>query len=143
MANYRKIWEEYNNRKIPKGYHIHHIDGDRYNNDPSNLLCCSPEEHWQIHYEQGDIVAINGKFVQCANLAGRLGGAKGKGKIISEEQRNKQSSSMKKHYEKIGGSWNKGRICSNETKIKISSKTLGENNPMFGKNHSAQSKRVI
>jgi hypothetical protein len=69
--NYRKIWEEYNQRKIPKGYHIHHIDGNHDNNDPLNLECLSAEEHWQRHYEQGDIVAINGKFIQGASDAGK------------------------------------------------------------------------
>jgi hypothetical protein len=55
---YRKIWEEHNG-KIPvddKGrtFEIHHIDGNRNNNDISNLLCVSIEEHYAIHLRQGD-----------------------------------------------------------------------------------------
>jgi hypothetical protein len=47
-VNYRKIYESYYG-KIPKGYHIHHIDGNPFNNDISNLQCVSAEEHTKIH----------------------------------------------------------------------------------------------
>jgi hypothetical protein len=40
-----------------RSYHIHHIDGDHSNNDPSNLLAVSPEQHYQIHIDQGDWAA--------------------------------------------------------------------------------------
>ena len=73
--NYRKIWEEFNERKIPKGNHIHHIDGNHDNNDPSNLLCVTPDEHWRIHFEQGDMICLSGKFIQGASEAGKLGGS--------------------------------------------------------------------
>ncbi len=46
---YRKIWERTHNRKIPKGFHIHHLDGDKTNNDIKNLVCVSPREHFEIH----------------------------------------------------------------------------------------------
>lgn len=57
--NYRKLWEQYNNCKIPKDntgrtYDIHHIDGNRNNNTKENLYACSIEEHYAIHYKQGD-----------------------------------------------------------------------------------------
>lgn len=35
--------------KIPKGFEIHHIDGDKFNDDPSNLIALSHEEHVAIH----------------------------------------------------------------------------------------------
>lgn len=35
-------------------YEIHHIDGNRKNNDPTNLTCLSIKEHYDIHYAQGD-----------------------------------------------------------------------------------------
>lgn len=60
MANkiYRKIWEQ-NNGKIPvddqgRTYEIHHKDGNNRNNTLENLMCVSIEEHYAIHYEQGD-----------------------------------------------------------------------------------------
>lgn len=52
-VDYRKIWKEHNGI-IPKDefgvtYHIHHIDGDPWNNDISNLRALSAEEHSKIH----------------------------------------------------------------------------------------------
>ena len=56
--NYRKIWES-SYGKIPKDengrtYEIHHIDGNRKNNLLDNLMCISIQEHYDIHYKQGD-----------------------------------------------------------------------------------------
>lgn len=141
--NYRKVWEEFNNEKIPPGYHIHHIDGNHNNNNPSNLLCVSPEEHWRIHYEQGDIVALYGRFIQGASDAGKIGGSKGKGKVISEKQRKRHSEKLKEIYKERGSSWNKGRKCSDETKERISNATKGENNPIYGTKRSDEVKSKI
>jgi hypothetical protein len=41
---HRDVWEHYNG-KIPKGYHIHHIDGNPSNNDISNLQLMEASEH--------------------------------------------------------------------------------------------------
>ena len=46
---HRAIWEFYSGKKIPKGYVIHHIDGNRGNNDYSNLMCVSHTEHAALH----------------------------------------------------------------------------------------------
>lgn len=59
MTIYRRIWEQHNNQKIPKdnqgrSYEIHHIDGNHDNNHPSNLQLVTIEEHYKIHYNQGD-----------------------------------------------------------------------------------------
>jgi hypothetical protein len=74
MSIYRKVWQDYHNQSIPKGWHIHHIDGNHENNHPDNLMCVSPFVHWCIHFLQGDPVALDGKFVQGASEAGKLGG---------------------------------------------------------------------
>lgn len=61
MENYRRIWEKHNGY-IPtdsqgRKFEIHHVDGNRKNNDLSNLQCISIEEHYQIHLKQEDWAA--------------------------------------------------------------------------------------
>jgi ribosomal protein L37AE/L43A len=46
---YRRLWEKLNGKTIPEDYHIHHLDNDKTNNDIKNLVCVSPEEHFEIH----------------------------------------------------------------------------------------------
>jgi hypothetical protein len=58
MTIYRKIYEQ-NFGPIPKEpngrtYEIHHIDGNHNNNDPTNLRAMTIQEHYDIHYSQGD-----------------------------------------------------------------------------------------
>jgi len=140
---YRKIWETFHNKKIPKGYHIHHIDGNRDNNCIENLMCVSAEEHFQIHLQQGDPVALNGKFIQGASAAGKLGGKNGKGWSFSEKSKKRLSNSLKKYYKSIGCSPLFGRKCSIETIEKIRFVTTGEKNPMYGKKHSEKTKKRL
>lgn len=64
--NYRKLYETHNG-KIPNGYHIHHIDGNPYNNDINNLIAISAESHALIH---------NNEFTKWAIKGGKLGGEK-------------------------------------------------------------------
>lgn len=66
---YRKIYEAHCG-PIPKDsvgrtYDIHHIDGNRKNNDPTNLRAVTINEHYDIHYSQGD-------FSACMLLAPRI-----------------------------------------------------------------------
>ena len=42
------IWEKYNG-KIEKGYHIHHIDGNKYNNEIENLTKILEKDHLSYH----------------------------------------------------------------------------------------------
>ena len=42
---------EYFIGNIPKGYHIHHIDGNKQNNSIDNLECISPSEHNKRHHK--------------------------------------------------------------------------------------------
>jgi hypothetical protein len=65
---YRKIYEEYHGN-IPDGHHIHHIDGNPNNNDITNLIAVTPEEHAAIHPHE---------FVKWASIGGKLGGQKSK-----------------------------------------------------------------
>lgn len=58
---YRKIYESHLG-PIPKdadgrSYDIHHIDGNRSNNNLNNLVAVSLHEHYDIHYKQKDFGA--------------------------------------------------------------------------------------
>lgn len=60
-TKYRKIYENHYG-PIPKDendrlYEIHHIDGNHSNNDPENLKAVTIQEHYDIHYSQGDFGA--------------------------------------------------------------------------------------
>ena len=61
--NYRKIYESHFG-PIPKddfgrSYEIHHVDGKHSNNSPENLRALTIQEHYDIHYSQGDWAACN------------------------------------------------------------------------------------
>lgn len=84
---YRRIYEEHYG-PIPEGYHIHHIDFDRTNNDPSNLLACTPEEHERIHLEHDTMYKGRGKgWIVGASEAGKLGGKASYDKKTEQEKR--------------------------------------------------------
>ena len=50
---HRRVWE-CERGPIPDGYEIHHIDGDGYNNDLSNLMCVTRSEHCRIEPRNTD-----------------------------------------------------------------------------------------
>ena len=67
--NYRKIYED-NFGPIPKdqdgrSFDIHHLDKNHFNNSPENLQALSIQEHYDIHYSQGDYGA-------CARMGPRM-----------------------------------------------------------------------
>jgi hypothetical protein len=61
---HRKIYEEHHGIKIPKSMEIHHIDGNHSNNEINNLKLVTWQEHYDIHYSQGDWAA-------CLLISGR------------------------------------------------------------------------
>ena len=70
MSKHRKIWQQHRG-PIPRdesgrSLEIHHIDGDHSNNDISNLKLVTIEEHYEIHYDQGDWNA-------CLRMSYRMG----------------------------------------------------------------------
>lgn len=141
--HYRKVWEEYNKRTIPKGYHIHHIDGNHENDDPSNLMCVSAEEHFMLHLLRGDQVALYGKFIQGASDAEKKGGSKSKPRWNEGDKKKNLSISLKESYKKRGGSPLKGRTVSEETRKKMSEASVGEKNAMYGKTHTLEVKKKL
>lgn len=84
-TNYRKLWENYFNKKIPPGYEIHHIDGNFNNNDITNLQLVTMEEHLEIHRVQQDWGAVQAILMRMDNPHG-----------ISEVARKAQLERLKK-----------------------------------------------
>jgi len=52
LSSYRKVFAEANGRPAAKGNLVHHIDGDRDNDDPSNLREMTYQDHSLLHGKQ-------------------------------------------------------------------------------------------
>jgi hypothetical protein len=109
---YRKIWESHYG-EIPKDehgrtYEIHHKDGNRKNNDITNLMCLSLKEHYELHLQQGDYAA-------AAFLKQKIGRTMS-GWNHSDETKNKISLNNKGMV---------GKTHSDETKRKMSEARKG------------------
>jgi hypothetical protein len=94
--NYRQIWKNHYG-KIPKdengiSYQIHHIDGNRFNNNIENLMCVSIKEHYEIHLKQGDFAAAHVIKTKMENYEQSLGWNH------KEETKQKISKSLKGKY---------------------------------------------
>ena len=48
---HRAVYEYYYG-KIPNGYHVHHVDHDKANNDPDNLIALSRSDHLKLHEDE-------------------------------------------------------------------------------------------
>lgn len=89
------------------------------------------ERYWQEYYD-----VLNG------GLNSRLTETKDKSGRLSQETKDKISKNRK--GKRVGAiPWNTGIELSDEHKAKISKVTKGENNPMYGKNHSEETKAKI
>lgn len=53
MRLHRAVWQSIQGI-IPDGYHVHHVDGDKSNNEPGNLALLPGGEHASKHGKQRD-----------------------------------------------------------------------------------------
>jgi hypothetical protein len=44
---------------VPKGFHIHHINGNKNDNNINNLSCIPSDIHRKLHIHIGDLIGIN------------------------------------------------------------------------------------
>ena len=47
---HRTVWK-YHNGEIPKGYHVHHKDGNKLNNELQNLQYATQSENMKEYYK--------------------------------------------------------------------------------------------
>jgi hypothetical protein len=111
---HRLVWQVFNG-EIPDGYIIHHLDGNKHNNNLCNLCLMENEEH-KKHHSTGENNPNYGKH-RSDETKRKIGDAQ-RGKIITEESRIKMSESHK-------------------------DKMFGENNPFYGKKHTKETRRKI
>ncbi len=50
---HRVVAEQMLGRPLQKGEIVHHIDGNKRNNDPSNLMVMTQSEHCRLHFCKG------------------------------------------------------------------------------------------
>lgn len=49
---HRTVAEQKLGRPLQKGEIVHHIDGDKRNNDPSNLMVMTQSDHAKLHFRK-------------------------------------------------------------------------------------------
>ena len=142
--NYRKLWES-NFGSIPtdefgRTYEIHHKDGNNENNNLDNLMCVSIQEHYDIHFKQGDYFA-------CMLMSERMSLSQEDIKILTKLAMSKRDQTGEKNpmwgkstSETVKKCWdnrdeqyreNFGKKVS-ETRKKLGSAS-GSKNPMYGR----------
>lgn len=62
---HRYVWEKYNGA-IPSGYHVHHKDKNKNNNEIENLVLLSSSEHLKLH---GEIKSEQERELMRENIA--------------------------------------------------------------------------
>lgn len=112
---HRLIWEDFYGCKVPKGYVVHHKNGDKLCNCILNLQLMRNSEHSKLH-NKGKILSEEHKQKISESLTGRTISDETKlkiskahsGKILSEEHCKKLSES---HKGKPLSEENKTNIC--------------------------------
>lgn len=127
MSNYRKIWEDANG-EIPfddegRRMEIHHIDGRRSNNVLDNLQLVTINEHYNIHFSQGDWGA-------CQSIVNRM-------KITPAEKSRICSTLAQKRVADGTHHFQNPEFIKKDSERK-SRDRRGENHPLYGKKMSKE-----
>jgi len=125
---HRRLWHNHHG-EIPVdengiSYEVHHINGDYNDNRIENLKCVSIEEHFNIHYDQGDSYA-------CAAILRRM-----EHNLESFEEKQKRLSLYGEKHPMFG------KTHSESSREKISrnhADVSAQNNPMYGRSHTEES----
>jgi DNA-directed RNA polymerase subunit RPC12/RpoP len=65
---HRAVWEYYHG-EIPEGFHIHHKDGDRSNNNISNLVLLEGSDHLSGHMSKEERKAKSRENIEKARVS--------------------------------------------------------------------------
>ena len=113
-----------------RSYEIHHIDGNHENNDITNLKAVSLQEHYDIHYSQGDYYAswlIARKLKIPADELSRLA------KLSADERvKNRTHHLLKENRKKYGIDNSKHANDSSKRRIEAGTHNfIGAKNPSY------------
>jgi HNH endonuclease len=65
---HRHVMEQYLGRPLTEKEVVHHIDGDRFNNEISNLqLCSSQAEHYRLHHPR-NVTETHAECLTCKQM---------------------------------------------------------------------------
>src|SRR3990167_8562415 len=141
FALHRQIWID-NNGEIPKGFVIHHIDGDSLNNDIENLECLSAKEHASNHMREPARAAMSKKNIFIAQESAKAWHSSPEGiawhKIHGKESWSKRKT-IRCHCVVCGKDfdalWKNASVCSDS----CNGKKWRQNNPEKAKESARKS----
>lgn len=70
MRLHRAVWEHHNG-SVPPGLHVHHVDGNRSNNDPRNLVLLHRSDHLSLHSNEPDRIEKSSRNIELAREAAK------------------------------------------------------------------------
>ncbi len=133
---HRQIYKRHHG-SIPKesngrSYEIHHIDGNHENNSIENLVALTLQEHYNVHYGQGDYYAcwlIARKLKMPPEEVSRLA------KLSADERvKNRTHHLLKENREKFGITNEKHASDTSKRRVEAGTHNfLGDNNPSLNR----------
>ena len=105
---HRLIYEEVYG-SIPKGYTIHHIDGDKTNNNPSNLMLLTKSNQHKLHFNMVNNPRWGNGRIDAAGGISFLSACKNKGMTmqqITDELGYKSVSTVSQYLKYRDVKWN-------------------------------------
>ena len=105
---HRLIYEE-NFGPIPEGFHVHHLDKDKSNLDPSNMILLSKSNHHKLHFNMVNNPRWGKGRIDAAGGVTFLSAEKNKGKTmqaIADECGYSNVSTVFHYLDKRGLRWN-------------------------------------